>query len=73
MKCLIFSKPACPACERAIRDATSLGYDIEVVKIIDSDTKQRLLDLLPTARSVPQIFIDGVYVGQTVPQQASLL
>jgi glutaredoxin 3 len=36
---------------------------IEERKIGDGWTKEQLLESVPDARSVPQVFLDGAYVG----------
>jgi len=39
------------------------GIEIEERKIGDGWTKEQLLESVPTARAVPQIFFDEEYVG----------
>ena len=39
------------------------GIDFEEKKIGDGYTKEELLEAVPTARTVPQIFLDGELVG----------
>lgn len=61
----IWSQKNCIACNSAKQLLTASGYVIDE-RIIGEDgtyTKQDLLAQLPNARSVPQIFIDGEYVG----------
>jgi glutaredoxin 3 len=41
----------------------SKGYIIEEKKIGDGYTKEELLEAVPTARTVPQIFIEDELVG----------
>jgi glutaredoxin 3 len=42
---------------------TQKGYTIEERKIGDGYTKEDLLEAVPTARTVPQIFIDEELIG----------
>lgn len=63
MKALIWSKPNCPYCDRAkaLLQQRGIQYEERVIGI--DYTKQQLLESVPTARTVPQIFIDNEYVG----------
>lgn len=62
---IIYSQENCPACMQAKALLESYGYAVEERKISADGqwTKKLLLDAVPNARSVPQIFVDGVYVG----------
>ena len=63
MKALVWSKYGCTFCDQA-KDLLELkGYEIEERKIGDGYTKEDLLESVPNARTVPQIFLDGEYVG----------
>jgi glutaredoxin len=63
MNALIWSKPNCPYCDRAkaLLKLKNIEYEERVVGI--GWTKEQLLEAAPTARTVPQIFIDGLLVG----------
>ena len=63
MKALMWSRYHCPYCDQARALLKSKGYEIEERKIGDGFTKEELLESVPTARTVPQIFLDGKYVG----------
>ena len=63
MKAILWSKYHCPYCDQAKALLTQKGYEIEERKIGDGYTKEELLEAVPTARTVPQIFSDEVYVG----------
>jgi glutaredoxin 3 len=63
MKAIMWSKENCPYCVQAKLLLEQKGYEIEERKIGDSYTKEQLLEAVPTARTVPQIFIDDEYVG----------
>jgi glutaredoxin 3 len=64
-KAIVFSQENCVACNSAVSLLKNRGYVIEVRKIGDGETwtKQDLLELVPDARSVPQIFVGNYYVG----------
>ena len=63
MKALIWSKDFCPYCDRAKALLTQKGIEFEERKIGHGWTKEQLLESVPTARTVPQIFIDGLLIG----------
>ena len=63
MKAILWSKYACPYCDQAKALLTSKGIQFEEKKIGDGYTKEELLEAVPSARSVPQIFLDGELVG----------
>ena len=63
-KVLMYSTAVCPYCIRAERLLNAKGItDIEKVRV-DIDLRQREEMMRKTGRrTVPQIYIDGVYVG----------
>jgi len=63
MKAIVWSKINCPYCVSAVALLKQKGYDIEERKVGVEFTKEQLLEAVPTARTVPQIFLDGEYVG----------
>ena len=63
MKAILWSKYHCPNCDQAHALLKSKGYQIEERKIGDGYSKEELLEEVPNARSVPQIFIEGAHVG----------
>ena len=63
MKATIWSKDMCPYCDRAKALLKQKGMEFEERKIGSGWTKEQLLESVPTARTVPQIFLDGVLVG----------
>ena len=72
MKAVVWSKYGCTFCDQA-KDLLNLkGYDIEERKIGDGFTKEDLLESVPTAKSLPQIFIDGKLIGGYVDLQKYL-
>ena len=63
MKAIVWSKYHCPYCDQAKALLESKGIPYEERKIGDGYTKEELLEAVPTARTVPQIFLDGELVG----------
>jgi glutaredoxin 3 len=60
----VWSQTNCPACTEAKRLLDQQGIVIEERMLgINGYTKKDLIELVPHARSVPQIFVDGEYVG----------
>jgi glutaredoxin len=63
MKAIVWSKDMCGYCEQAKQLLTMKGIEFEERKIGKDWTKEQLLEAVPQARSVPQIFLDDQYVG----------
>lgn len=63
MTAIIWSKYHCSYCDQAKALLKSKGIIFEEKKIGDGYTKEELLEAVPTARTVPQIFLDGELVG----------
>ena len=63
MKATVWSKDDCAFCEQAKSLLESRGIEYEVRNISQDWTREQLLEVVPTARSVPQIFLDDEYVG----------
>jgi len=59
----VYSKPNCPACDRAKTLLSIRECIYEVKDATDPEIREELLDLIPNARSVPQIFEDETYIG----------
>lgn len=62
-KAEVWSQTNCPACQEAKRLLTSFGIEYAEMMIGENVTKKDLIEKVPNARSVPQIFLDGKYVG----------
>lgn len=62
-RAVIWSKHNCPYCDQARALLELRAIDYEERKIGDGYTREDLLEAVPNARTVPQIFVDGVYVG----------
>lgn len=63
MKAIIWSKYNCHYCESAKKLLESKSIPYEEKKIGDGYTKEELLEAVPDARTVPQIFLDDEYIG----------
>jgi glutaredoxin len=63
MKAVVWSKYHCPFCEQAKALLKMKGIEFEEKKIGDGYTKEDLLEAVPSARTVPQIFIDDQLIG----------
>lgn len=63
MKAIIWSKDQCMYCDQAKALLKLREVEIEERNINKNFTKEQLLEAVPSARSVPQIFINDEYVG----------
>ena len=64
MKAIVWSKDQCPYCVQAKALLESKGIEYEERNIMHGTyTKEQLLEAVPTARTLPQIFLDEEYVG----------
>jgi glutaredoxin len=63
MKAIVWSKNACPFCVQAKALLESRGIDYEERNVQTDWTKEQLLAAVPTARTLPQIFLDDKLVG----------
>jgi glutaredoxin len=63
MKAVVWSKDSCPFCDQAKNLLKMKGIEFEEKKIGYGFTKEDLLEAVPTARTVPQIFLDEELIG----------
>ena len=64
MKAIIWSKENCPYCLQAKALLKQKNIEVEERNISQGDwTKEQLLEAVPTARTLPQIFLDDNYIG----------
>lgn len=63
MKAIVWSKDNCQNCVKAKTLLDLKGVPYEERKIGAGWTREQLLEAVPTARTVPQIFLDGAYFG----------
>jgi glutaredoxin 3 len=63
MNIVVWSKYQCPYCDQAKALLSQKGLKFEERKIGDGWTKEDLLESVPNARTVPQIFINEKLIG----------
>ena len=63
MKATVWSKDACPFCVQAKALLESKGIELEERNVSADWTREQLLEAVPTARTLPQIFLDDNYIG----------
>lgn len=63
MKAVVWSKYNCPFCDQAKALLKQKGIAFEERKIGDGFTREELLEAVPNARTVPQIFLDEELIG----------
>jgi glutaredoxin len=73
MRAVIWSKRSCTFCEQAKSLLKSKGIAYEERKIGDGWTKEELLEAVPTAQTVPQIFLEEEYIGGFQQLQLKLM
>ena len=73
MQAIVWSKDACPFCVQAKNLLTSRGIEYEERNISAGTwTKEQLLEAVPGARTLPQIFLDEEHVGGFTELRAKL-
>ena len=60
---IVWSKEHCPFCEQAKALLTQQGIAFEERRIGQGYTREQLLEAVPTARTVPQIFLGEEHIG----------
>jgi len=63
MKAIVWSKNACPFCDQAKNLLKLKGIEYEERNISTDWTREQLLEAVPDARTVPQIFLDQQLIG----------
>jgi glutaredoxin 3 len=63
MKAIVWSKYNCPFCDQAKALLSQKGIVFEEKKIGDGFTREDLLEAVPNARTVPQIFLEDKLIG----------
>ena len=63
MKAIVWSNIGCHFCEMAKTLLTQKGIEYEERNLAEDWKIQQLLEAVPGARSVPQIFVDDKYIG----------
>jgi glutaredoxin 3 len=73
MRAIVWSKDACPFCDQAKNLLKMRGVDYEERNISQGPwTREQLLEAVPTARTLPQIFLDDQHVGGFTELRAKL-
>jgi glutaredoxin len=60
---IVWSKNGCPFCEQAKSLLKLKNINYEERNINKDWTREQLLESVPTARTLPQIFLDDNYIG----------
>jgi glutaredoxin len=63
MKITIYSKNKCSFCEQAKSLLTGKNISYRELDVTRPEVLDQLLELVPEAKTVPQIFIEGTYIG----------
>jgi glutaredoxin 3 len=63
VKALVYSKKPCPYCEQAKTLLTRKNISYRELDVTIPEVLDQLRNLIPGAKTVPQIFIEGTYVG----------
>ena len=62
-KAIVWSKDSCPYCVQAKALLQLKGIEFEERNINHDWTREQLLEAVPTARTLPQIFLDQAHIG----------
>ena len=63
MQAVVWSKENCPYCLQAKALLESRGIEFEERNVSKNWTREQLLEAVPNARTLPQIFLDDKLVG----------
>ena len=63
MQAVVWSRNQCPFCDQAKTLLKLKGIAFEERNVSTDWTKEQLLEAIPTARTVPQIVLDGELIG----------
>lgn len=63
IKAIVWSKENCPFCLQAKALLESKGIEFEERNVSAEWTREQLLEAVPDARTLPQIFLDDKLVG----------
>ena len=72
MKAIVWSKDACPFCVQAKSLLTARGIEYEERNVSKDWTREQLLEAVPNARTLPQIFLDNQHIGGFTDLRAHL-
>ena len=63
MKAIVWSNPACVFCEKAKSLLKAKGIEYEEKNIANGHKIQDLLEMVPNAKTMPQIWLDEEHIG----------
>ena len=63
MKIIIYTQDLCEFCDSAKKEFEKRSWDYTVYNVKEGDNKKALLELLPNAKTVPQIWIENKHIG----------
>ena len=72
MKAIVWSKDACPFCVQAKALLELRGIEFEERNVSQDWTREQLLEAVPDARTLPQIFLDDQHIGGFTDLRAHL-
>jgi glutaredoxin 3 len=72
MKAIVWSKDACPFCVQAKALLEARGIEYEERNVSQDWTREQLLEAVPNARTLPQIFLDDQHIGGFTDLRAHL-
>jgi glutaredoxin 3 len=72
MKAVVWSKDACPFCVQAKALLEARGIEFEERNVSKDWTREQLLEAVPNARTLPQIFLDDQHIGGFTDLRAHL-
>jgi glutaredoxin len=72
MKAIVWSKDACPFCVQAKALLEARGIEFEERNVSTDWTREQLLEAVPNARTLPQIFLDNQHIGGFTDLRAHL-
>jgi glutaredoxin 3 len=71
-KAIVWSKENCPYCLQAKALLEARGIEFEERNVSKDWTREQLLEAVPNARTLPQIFLDEVHIGGFTDLRAHL-
>jgi glutaredoxin len=63
IKSVIYTKKSCTYCEEAKSLLELKNIEYRELEVTRPEVLDQLLELVPEAKTVPQIFIEGTYIG----------
>ena len=63
MKIIIYTQDLCEFCDSAKKEFERRSWDYTSHNVKHEDNKKALLELLPNAKTVPQIWIENKHIG----------